>query len=166
MRKIKEQIDYGGRRERMDPNLERKLGDPEGLYAKSPSLKRGEQDVQKLVSSRFGKVVDKLKQVTGIEDLSQSNVKQMLMSEMMRRASQVMNLESRYKPQLKELAVRICLDETEADPSWFIIECNLNESPIDLSNFRYQEEEPKDDEEEEEDDEKPSLNIPSFDIEE
>jgi hypothetical protein len=30
----KEDVDYGGRRERMDPNLERRLKDPEGLYAK------------------------------------------------------------------------------------------------------------------------------------
>lgn len=168
MRKIREQIDYGGRRERMDPNLERKLGDPESLYAKNPAFRRGSQDVEKLVSTRFGKVADKLKQVTNIEDLSPSHVKQMLMGEMMRKASLIMNLESRYKPQLKELAVRASLDETEADPSWYIIQCNLNETPLDVSNFRYQPEEPKNDDEEEdeeEEDEKPSLNIPSFDIE-
>ena len=82
--RVKEQIDYGGRPERMDPNLERKLGDPESLYAKNPALRGGVQDVQKLVSSRFGKVVDKLKQVTGIQDLTSGQVKQMLMGEMMR----------------------------------------------------------------------------------
>ena len=31
-RKIKEQIDYGNRPERMAPRLVSKLGDPEGLY--------------------------------------------------------------------------------------------------------------------------------------
>jgi len=40
MAKIKEQIDYGGRRERMDPNLERKLGSPENLYAQNPAMKK------------------------------------------------------------------------------------------------------------------------------
>ena len=33
-KKFKEQFDYGDRPERMDPNLERKLGSPENLYAK------------------------------------------------------------------------------------------------------------------------------------
>ena len=165
-KRVKEQIDYGGRPERMDPNLERKSGDPESLYAKNPALKGGVQDVQKLVSSRFGKVVDKLKEVTGIQDLTTGQVKQMLMGEMMRKAQEVMGMESRVKDQLKDLAVEICLDETEADPSWYMIEPHLGEQ-IDVSNFRYNPEEPKDDEEDddEEGEEKQSLEIPSFDIE-
>jgi hypothetical protein len=90
----------------------------------------------------------------------------MLMGEMMMKSREVMGMESRVKPQLKNLAVEICLDETEADPSWYIIEPHLGEQ-IDVSNFRYSPEEPKDDEEddEEESDEKPKLQIPSFDIE-
>jgi hypothetical protein len=163
-KRVKEQIDYGGRPERMDPSLERKLGDPESLYAKNPALKRGVEDVQKLVSSRFGKVADKLKEVTGIQDLSTGNVKQMLAGEMMRKAQEVMGMESRVKQQLKDLAVEICLEETQADPNWYIIEPHLNESPIDVSNFRYRPEKPKDDEEED-GEEKQSLEIPSFDIE-
>ena len=162
-KRIREDIDYGGRRERMDPSLERKLGDPESLYAKNPSLRGGVEDVQRLVSSRFGKVVDKLKEVTGIQDLSTGQVKQMLMGEMMRKAQEVMSLESRVKEPLKDLAVEICLDETEADPSWYIIDPRLGEQ-IDVSNFRYSPEEPKNDEEDD-DDEKPKLEIPSFDIE-
>ena len=74
MKKIKEQIDYGSRRERMDPSLERKLGSPENLYAKSPAMRRGPQDVQRLVSQRFQKVAEKLSQVTGIADLSPNQV--------------------------------------------------------------------------------------------
>jgi hypothetical protein len=165
-KRVKEQIDYGGRPERMDRNLERKLGDPESLYAKNPALRGGVSDVERLASSRFGKVVDKLKQVTGIQDLTTNQVKQMLMGEMMMKAREVMGMESRVKEQLKELAVEICLDETEADPSWYIIDPRLGEQ-IDVSNFRYRPEKPKDDEEdeEEEDDEKQSLEIPSFDIE-
>jgi hypothetical protein len=41
MAKIKEQIDYGDRPERMDPRLERKLGSPESLYAKNPAMRKG-----------------------------------------------------------------------------------------------------------------------------
>ena len=168
MRRTNEQINYGGRRERMDPNLERKLGDPESLYAKNPALRKGSADVERLISSRFGKVADKLKQVTGIEDLSPSHVKNMLISEMMNKTHEVIRLEAPIKPQLKQIAIDACLEETEADPSWYIIECLLNEAPIDVSNFRYQPEEPNDeddDDEEEEDEEKTSLDIPSFDVE-
>ena len=61
-KRVREQIDYGNRPERMDPNLERKLSDPESLYGKNPAMKKGAADVERLVSSRFKKVADKLKQ--------------------------------------------------------------------------------------------------------
>ena len=60
-KKFNEQIDYGNTPERMDANLERKLGSPEGLYAKNPAMKKGVKDVERLVSQRFQKVADKLR---------------------------------------------------------------------------------------------------------
>lgn len=164
MKKIKEQIDYGGRRERMDPNLERKLSSGEDIYSSNPAMRKGSKDVQRLVSQRFGDVVDALKQVTGIDDLSPNHVKQMLMGEMMNATYDVMRRESRHKEELKELAKKVSFDETEFDESWVNLEMYLNETPIDVSNFRYQPEEEKDDEEEEEDKEEP-MAFPSFDIE-
>jgi hypothetical protein len=160
MKKIKEQIDYGGRRERMDPNLERKLGDPEGLYAKNPAMRKGVQDVQRLVSSRFGKVVDKLKRVTGIEEITPQVFQRMLVSEMMNRTHQTISIESRHRDELEQLAIDACLEESETEPDWYVIEAYLNRQPIDVSNFRYQ---PEEEEEEEEKQEKPQY--PSFDIE-
>ena len=62
-KKLKEQLDYGNRPERMDPNLERKLADPQGLYGQNPAMRKGPQDVERLVSSRFRKVADKLRSV-------------------------------------------------------------------------------------------------------
>ena len=162
MKKIKEQIDYGNQPERMDPNLERKLGDPEGLYAKNPAMRKGVEDVQRLVSTRFQKVTDKLKQVTGNRDLTSRQVQQMVYMEMMSKVPQVMGIEDRHKDELEQLAVEACLEETETSPDWYKIEPYLNRQPIDVSNFRYQEEEPED-EEDEEKSEKPQ--IPSFDIE-
>lgn len=161
---VKEQIDYGGRRERMDPNLERRLADPEGLYAQNPAMKKGAADVQRLVSSRFGKVADKLRQVTGNRNISSRDVQMMIYQEMMSKVPRVLAIEARHRDELEQLAVEASLDETEIPANWFQIEPNLNRTPIDVSNFRYQEEE---DEEEEEDDEdkKPKLELPSFDIE-
>jgi len=162
-KKIQEQINYGDRPERMDPSLERKLGDPQGLYAQNPSMKKGVQDVQRLVSSRFGKVADKLKQVTGNRNIDSKQVQQMIYGEMMSRLPNIMRIESRHRDELEQLAVEASLDETEIPQDWFKIEPYLNRAPIDTSNFRYT---PDEDEDEEEDDEKkPKLDIPSFDVE-
>jgi len=163
MKNLKEQIDYSGYPERMDPNLERKLSDPEGLYSKNPAMKKGTQDVQRLISSRFKKVVDKLKQVTGIENLSSRQVQGMIFQEMMSKIPQLLQIEGRHKDELEQLAVEASLEETETPSDWYVIEPNLNRSPIDVSNFRYQED--PEDEEDQEEDEKENLMIPSFDVE-
>ena len=162
-KKLKEQINYGDRPERMDPNLERKLGDPEGLYAKNPSMKKGVEDVQRLVSSRFGKVADKLKEVTGNRNISSKQVQAMIYQEMMRRLPNIMRIESRHRDELEQLAVEASLEESEIPEDWFVIKANLNRDPIDVSNFRY---EPEDDEQEddEEDEKKQNPQIPSFDV--
>lgn len=160
---IKEQINYGNRGERMDPSLERKLGDPESLYAKNPAMRKGPQDVQRLVSSRFGKVADKLKEVTGNQNISSKQVQGMIYQEMMSRLPNIMRIESRHRDELEQLAVEASLDEAEVPEDWFTIEPYLNRAPIDVSNFRYEPE--PDEEEEEEDEKKQPPSIPSFDVE-
>lgn len=158
--RVKEQIDYGNRRERMDPSLERKLGDPESLYAKNPAMRRGEKDVQRLVSARFGKVADKLKEVTGNQNISSKQVQQMIYMEMMSKIPRILEIEARHRDELEQLAIEACLEEAEMPSDWFQIEANLNREPIDVSNFRYQPEEEDDDE-----DKKEPLKFDSFDIE-
>ena len=103
-RKLKEQIDYGNTPERMDPNLERKLASPEGMYATNPAMKKGVEDVQRLVSKRFQKVADKLRQVTGIQDLSSQQVQGMVYQEMMRKLPNIMRIEAAHRDELIELA--------------------------------------------------------------
>ena len=159
-KKFNEQIDYGDRPERMDPNLERKLGSPENLYAKNPALKGGVEDVQKLVSKRFQKVAQKLSQVTGIEDLSSKQVQQMVFQEMMRKVPNIMSIEARHRDELIQLAIEASLDESETPEGQYQIEANLGMP--DASNFRF---EPEDEEEEEEEDEENKPSFPSFDIE-
>jgi hypothetical protein len=144
----------------MDPNLERKLGSPENLYAKNPALKGGVEDVQKLVSKRFQKVAQKLSQVTGIEDLSSQQVQQMIYSEMMRKLPNIMRIEGRHRDELIQLAIDASLDETETPEEWYQIEATLGMP--DAGNFRFNPEDEEEDDEEEKD-EQPS--IPSFDIE-
>lgn len=161
-KKLKEQIDYGSTPERMDPNLERKLGDPESLYAQNPAMKKGAEDVQRLVSQRFQKVADKLRQVTGIENLSSRQVQGMVYQEMMSKLPRIMSIEARHKDELIQLAIDASLEEGEVPENTYQIEGFLGES-IDASNFRYQPDE--EDDEEEESDENEKIEIPSFDVE-
>ena len=159
-RKLKEQIDYGNTPERMDPNLERKLASPDSLYATNPAMKKGAADVQRLVSDRFQKVTDKLRQVTGIQDLSSNQVQKMIYQEMMRKLPNIMRIEANHKDELIELAIQSSLDEGEVPEGRYQIEADLGMP--DTGNFRM---EPEDEEDEEEDKEE-KLKFPSFDLDE
>ena len=159
-KKLKEQIDYGNTPERMDPNLERKLASPEGLYAKNPAMTKGPADVQRLVSKRFQKVADKLRQVTGIEDLSSKQVQGMVYQEMMRKLPSIMRIESAHRDELIELAKEASLEEAEVPADWYQIEATLGMPNTD--RFRFEPEDENDEEEEESDEQ---MQFPSFDIE-
>jgi hypothetical protein len=160
-KKIKEQLDYGDRPERMDPNLERKLASPEGLYAQNPAMKKKEGDVQRLVSNRFQKVAEKLSDVTGIQNLSSQQTQGMIYQEMMRKLPNIMRIEAAHRDELEELAIEAALEESEVPVDWYKIEAYLNREPIDTSNFRMKPEE----EDDEEKDEEEEMEIPSFEIE-
>jgi hypothetical protein len=159
-KRFNEQIDYGNTPERMDPNLERKLGSPENLYAKNPAMKKGPADVQRLVSRRFQKVADTLRQVTGIQDLSSQQVQGMVYQEMMRKLPNIMRIEGAHRDELIQLAIEASLDETEVPEDWYQIDANLGMP--NTENFRFDAE----DEEEEDDTEKEEpLKFPSFEVE-
>ena len=162
-KKIKEQIDYGNTPERMDPNLERKLASPDSLYATNPAMKKGAADVQRLVSKRFQKVADKLRQVTGIEDLSSRQVQGMVYQEMMRKLPNIMRIEGAHRDELIALAIEASLDDAEVPEGRYQIEASLGMP--DTGNFRMEPEDDEDDEEEDEDDEE-KLQFPSFDLDE
>jgi hypothetical protein len=144
----------------MDPNLERKLASPENLYAQNPAMRKGTQDVQRLISNRFQKVAEKLSQVTGIENLSSKQTQGMVYQEMMRKLPSIMRIEAQHREELEQLAIQASLEETEVPEDWFKIEALLNRQPINTGDFRMK---PEKDKEEEEEDESPE--IPSFDVE-
>lgn len=158
-RRFREQIEYGNRPERMDPRIEKKLKDEEGLYGKNPAFPKGTKDVERLVSSRFQKVADKLSQVTGIQDLSSRQVQGMVMQQMLSKIPSVVNIESRHKQELEDLAIQSVLEETETPEDWYEIVARLNRQPIDVSNFRFQPEE-----KEENNNKIEQLGFESFDV--
>ena len=148
-KRIKEQIDYGDYPERMDPSLERKLGDPESPYAKNPALKRSEADVQKLVTNRFKQVVDKLRSASGKETLvTPRNLFQMLLAESYRKIPMIWRIEQQNVEELKSLALKTCLEEAEMPSDWFDFDLHLGEQ-INVNNFRMEAEEIDDEVEEE-----------------
>lgn len=102
-KKIKEAIDYGDYPERMGRNLERTAGSPDSLYGSNPAMGRGPQDVERLIGERFKKIVDHLRRVTNIQDLSSGQVQQMLFGEMMNGFSRIVQIENRHIPALKAL---------------------------------------------------------------
>ena len=159
--KIKEQLDYGNYPERMDPRLEKKLKDKLSLYAQNPAFRKKEEDVQRLASARFKKVVDKLRNIRGMENLTPSMI-QRIYQEEMSKVPMILQIEGRHKDELEELAKKVSLDETEVPENWYQIEARLNREPIDVSNFRFDADDEKDDEEDDEDEEeKQTLELPS-----
>jgi len=122
-------VDYGDYPERMDPNLERKLGSPESLYAKNPAFKKGAADVERLAGKRFKEVVDRVRDSFGQPDLTSNQVKQQIMQQMMMITQRIMSIESRHKEELEQLALELALDETGTNPDWYQFELTLGGMP-------------------------------------
>jgi hypothetical protein len=159
MANIREQIDYKGRPERMDPNLERKLSDPENVYAYNPSMQKGSKDIERLVSSRFLKVAEKLRGIKNLETLSPATI-QSIFREEMSKVPMVMGIEARHREELENLAIEASMDEAEIPEGLVKIVARLNRQPINTSNFRYEPEK-----EGKKNDENEKLSFQSFDIE-
>ena len=118
---IEAPIDYGDYPERMDPSAERKLGDPESFLAKSSAMKKGKADVERLAGTRFKEIVDYVKRYYGLVDnqgrpkkevdITNPNVKQAIMMEMMQAVQKVQRKEIPNREKLKDLAVEIAAKE-------------------------------------------------------
>lgn len=114
-------IDYGDRPERMDPSLQGKLetGDFPGAGSEAyPSVPPGglPSNFEELIASeRFKSVIEKVKNYTGVRDVTPQSfmqLQQMLMGSLQR----ILQLESQHKEQLEELAVKIVREEMAIPP--------------------------------------------------
>jgi hypothetical protein len=123
-KKIKEQIDYGDTPERMDPSLERKISSPESPFATNPAFRKGEKDVQRLMTNRFKQVADKLRDVTG-RPITSQQVGMMIYMQQMQNIQTIMNIERNHKEELEQLAIDASLDEIQMPDDWFEINANL-----------------------------------------
>lgn len=143
--------------ERMSRGTERKFSSEEGLYSKNPAFRQGISAIEKLVSSRFKQVVDKLRGALNANQISQQ-VFMGAMSRMMGEVSNVVRIESAHRDELEKLAIQAALEATEVPEDWFDIQSRLNRGMIDVSDFRMKKEEIEQEEEE--------MLQTSFDVEE
>ena len=139
---IKEQIDYAGYPERMDPNTERTIGNPEkNVYGKSPAMPRGTLDVEKLASERFKKVVDKLRGAMGQPNLASQTAMQMISEAFMSSVHGAKAIENEHTEELEKLAIEVSLKATETPEGRYSIDAKLTggEGKIPGQGFQFKE---------------------------
>jgi len=105
-------IDYGDYPERMHPRTQQRIEDPEGIYAKNRAFKKGVSDVEKLTGKRFKEIVDYVKRYYSTErNVTDPQIKRAIQMEQMMSVRQAMQMEPRYREQLRDLAVEIAAKE-------------------------------------------------------
>ena len=140
-------IDYGDYPERMSPGAERKFSTEAGLFANNPAFKQGISGLEKLVSTRFKEVVDKLRGALNVNQISQQLLMRLIREQYLSTMN-VIRIESAHKEELEKLAVQAAIEATEVPEDWFNIEPKLNRGQIDVSDFRKKKEEIEKEEEE------------------
>lgn len=135
---VKEQIDYGNYPERMHPRTERKLGDPEqNVFGASPAMPRGSQDVEKLGSDRFKKVVDKLRDAIHQPNLTSAVVQDMIQREFMSSVMRAKSIELQFTDRLEALAVKAALKVTETPEGKYNINAKLMSGAGEIGNEEF-----------------------------
>ena len=111
-------VDYGDYPERMHPRTQQRIEDPEGIYAKNKAFKGCGSGVERNAGTRFKEVVDYVKRYYGTDaNVSDPQVKMSIQMAQMQAVRQAMQLEPRYKEQLRDLAVEIAAKEEGWLPS-------------------------------------------------
>ena len=148
-------IDYGDRPERMAPDIQAKIQGRETPLSDNPALDidvDGDGVVssfeEKLASKRFADVVDKVKQYTGLTDISGQNALMELQMMLGRAVQQVKAIETNNEEYLENLAVDLVKKEMSIpdDAFQYDVELTSGMGQIDTSKMRGQSEEPDEEE--------------------
>ena len=141
--KLNEGIEYDANHpERMNPSLEDKLRSGEHTFGRNKGLPITGTDQnysEKLASSRFKDIINKVKRYHNIERINPQ-----MMMEMMRIMQEVSQIETQHKEALEQLAVDIVSEEFDIPEDMLDAELLPPGSPLNMEN---------DDEEEEEEEE-------------
>ena len=148
-------IDYGDRPERMAPDIQAKIQGRETPLSDNPALDidvDGDGVVssfeEKLASKRFRDVVDKVKQYTGLTDISNQNAFMELQMMLARAVQEVKSIENENEEYLENLAVDLVTKEMSIPEGTFQFDVELlsGMGQIDTSKMRGQSEEPDEEE--------------------
>jgi hypothetical protein len=113
-------IDYGGRPERMDPSIQRKIERGETPVSKQPFLPKttGNQTFEEIIASdRFKQVVDNIRrytQIPGPIDIRSIGNLQMLLMGALR---EIVRIERQHKEYLENLSIELVREELEVPPT-------------------------------------------------
>lgn len=148
-------IDYGDRPERMAPDIQSKIQGRETPLSDNPAL---DIDVDNdgvvstfeelLASKRFADVIDKVKQYTGLTDISGPNAFMELQLMLKQAVEQVKAIENQNSEYLENLSVDLVKKEMAIpdDAFQFNVELLSGMGQIDTSKMRGQSEEPDEEE--------------------
>jgi hypothetical protein len=165
-------IDYGDGPERMSRSIEDKLRRGETIFKGNPAIpsekssftdpmgrEKESSSLEKMAADRFNEIVTKVRDITGLTDLTRQDMIQYLMQNMMEAYSQSASIESRHKAELEQLAIASVLEEKNIPEGAFEIDAKIvSPGAIDTSKMRKG---PEDDEEEEENN---PMDFPNFDV--
>ena len=149
-------IDYGNRPERMAPDIQAKIQGRETPLSDNPALDidlDGDGVVSSfeelLASKRFADVVDKVKQYTGLTDISGQNALMQLQMMLQQAVQQVKSIENENEEYLENLAIDLVKKEMALpeDAFQFDVELLSGMGQIDNSKMRGQSDEEPDEEE-------------------
>jgi hypothetical protein len=163
-------IDYGDRPERMSRSIEDKLRRGDTIFKGNPAIpaekssftdpmgrEKESSSLEKMAADRFNEIVTKVRDITGLEDLTRQDMIQYLMQNMMEAYSQSSSIESRHKSELEQLAIVSVLEEKNVPEGAFEIDAKIvSPGAVDTSKMRKS----ADDEEEEND----PMEFPNFDV--
>ncbi len=148
-------IDYGDRPERMAPDIQAKIQGRETPLSDNPALDidlDGDGVVSSfeelLASKRFADVVDKVKQYTGLTDISGQNAFMQLQMMLQQAVQQVKSIENENEEYLENLAVDLVKKEMALPDEAFQFDVELlsGMGQIDTSKMRGQSDEEPDEE--------------------
>ena len=140
-------ISYGDSPERMAPDIQSKIEKGETPLSDSPAFpeQEGDDRFEELIASkRFKDVVNKVKQYTGLTNVSGQNAFMQLQMMLMQAVQKVKSIENGNEEYLENLAVDLVKKEMSIPEDSFLFDVELIGSPsqMDTSKMRKQSEEP------------------------
>lgn len=169
-------IDYGDRPERMARSIEDRLRKGETIFKGNPAIpsekssftdpmgrEKESSSIEKMAADRFNEIVTKVREITGLEDLTRQDMIQYLLQNMMQAFMESSSIESRHKRELEQLAISSVLEEKNVPEGAFEIDARIvSPTDIDTSKMRKG---PEEDEDESTDDQgNEEMDFPNFDV--